>query len=101
MGGVFWSPGMTLKDIEEQVIEAALSYFHNNKTVTAEALGISLRTLHNKLGTYAEEVVEEVAEDTPVLSGQPLVKKENPKKRSRPKASLKKKAKGSQLSAQF
>ena len=48
-----WHPGLTLEEVEKQVIEMALRYFNNNKTQTAIALGIAVRTLDNKLEKYA------------------------------------------------
>ena len=47
-----WSPGRTLNDIERNVILEALQYHHGNRTHTARALGISIRTLRNKLADY-------------------------------------------------
>ncbi len=47
-----WSPGQTLDDIERTVIIMALGYHQGNRTHTARALGISIRTLRNKLADY-------------------------------------------------
>jgi transcriptional regulator with PAS, ATPase and Fis domain len=47
-----WSPGQTLNDIERTVILDALEYHKGNRTHTARALGISIRTLRNKLSDY-------------------------------------------------
>ncbi|MGZ3688463.1 MAG: sigma-54 interaction domain-containing protein [Bdellovibrionota bacterium] len=47
-----WAPGRTLDDIERNVILEALEYHHGNRTHTARALGISIRTLRNKLADY-------------------------------------------------
>jgi transcriptional regulator with PAS, ATPase and Fis domain len=47
-----WAPGRTLDDIERDVILEALSYHQGNRTHTARALGISIRTLRNKLADY-------------------------------------------------
>ena len=44
-----WMPGQTLDDIERSVILAALQYHSGNRTHTARALGISIRTLRNKI----------------------------------------------------
>ncbi len=52
---IIWSPGVTLDNIERQVIFKAFSFFGKNKTQTAGALGISVRTLDNKFERYAEE----------------------------------------------
>lgn len=50
--GAPWSPGQTLNDIERSVILNALQYHQGNRTHTAKALGISIRTLRNKLAEY-------------------------------------------------
>ncbi|NOT35146.1 MAG: sigma-54-dependent Fis family transcriptional regulator [Candidatus Eisenbacteria bacterium] len=42
-----------LEELERRAILGALARFANNKTHTARALGISLKTLHNKLKRYA------------------------------------------------
>jgi two-component system response regulator FlrC len=47
-----WAPGKTLDDIERNVILEALTYHAGNRTHTAKALGISIRTLRNKLADY-------------------------------------------------
>jgi len=43
-------PGATMEEIEEQYIDLILQRTNNNKTKAAEILGISVRTLHNRLG---------------------------------------------------
>ncbi len=50
-----WTPGQTLEDVEEIVIKKAFIHFNKNKTATARALAISLRTLDNKFEKYAED----------------------------------------------
>jgi DNA-binding NtrC family response regulator len=45
-----------LDDLERRAILGALQNFKQNKTHAARALGISLKTLHNKLKRYAKEV---------------------------------------------
>jgi two-component system response regulator FlrC len=47
-----WIPGTTLDDIERKVIIDALQYHNGNRTHTAKALGISIRTLRNKISDY-------------------------------------------------
>lgn len=49
---IVWQPGNTLEEVEKAVILRALAYFHGNKTQTAKALGIAIRTLDNKLAKY-------------------------------------------------
>jgi DNA-binding NtrC family response regulator len=47
--GVTIAPGMTVDEAERKLILATLEAAGNNKTRAAEMLGISLKTLHNKL----------------------------------------------------
>jgi transcriptional regulator with PAS, ATPase and Fis domain len=46
-------PGMTVEEAERRLIFETLAFTQNNKTRAAELLGISLKTLHNKLKEYA------------------------------------------------
>jgi DNA-binding NtrC family response regulator len=43
------APGMTVDEAETRLIRLTLEHTNNNKTRAAEILGISLKTLHNKL----------------------------------------------------
>ncbi len=43
-------PGATMEEIEESYMNLILRQTNNNKTKAAEILGISVRTLHNRLG---------------------------------------------------
>jgi DNA-binding NtrC family response regulator len=43
-------PGASLEEIEEAYINRILQQTNNNKTKAADILGISVRTLHNRLG---------------------------------------------------
>ena len=54
-GAKSWEPGRTLDDIEKSVILEALQYHKGNRTHTARALGISIRTLRNKLADYRRD----------------------------------------------
>ena len=47
--GVTIAPGMTVDEAERKLILATLEAAGNNKTRAADMLGISLKTLHNKL----------------------------------------------------
>ena len=49
---VTWNVGMTLEELEKQAIYAALRWFGNNKEATARALGVSVKTIYNKLAVY-------------------------------------------------
>jgi DNA-binding NtrC family response regulator len=46
------APGTTVDDAERQLIELTLRHTRDNKTRAAEILGISLKTLHNKLNRF-------------------------------------------------
>ena len=43
------SPGTTVEEAERRLIVMTLAHTRDNKTRAAEILGISLKTLHNKL----------------------------------------------------
>jgi DNA-binding NtrC family response regulator len=52
---------MTLTELEDKAITAALVRFNNNRTRAARALGISVRTLQRKLGAKNGEGEGELA----------------------------------------
>ncbi|MGH9407171.1 MAG: sigma-54-dependent transcriptional regulator [Terriglobia bacterium] len=54
-GDLTLRPGLTVADAERLLIGETLAYTGNNKTRAAEILGISLKTLHNKLKEYESE----------------------------------------------
>jgi DNA-binding NtrC family response regulator len=60
-GGLTLTPGMTVEDAENRLIKLTLDHARGNKTRAAEILGISLKTLHNKLnkmrGRPSEETI--------------------------------------------
>jgi len=47
--------GTTVEEAEKQLILKTLEATHNNKTRAADILGISLKTLHNKLKEYGQQ----------------------------------------------
>jgi len=47
--------GRTVRDMEKELIFRTLEDVHDNRTQAAELLGISIRTLRNKLHEYKEE----------------------------------------------
>ncbi len=47
--------GSSVQEAEKALILATLQSHENDKTAAAETLGISLRTLYNRLNSYAEE----------------------------------------------
>jgi DNA-binding NtrC family response regulator len=49
--------GRTVADVERDLILETLEHHFGNRTHTANVLGISIRTLRNKLNEYASEGV--------------------------------------------
>lgn len=47
---IHFRPGATMEEIENSYINLVLQRTNNNKTKAADILGISVRTLHNRLG---------------------------------------------------
>ena len=47
-----FSPGLTVGEAERMLIEKTLEFTRQNRTRAAEMLGISIRTLRNKLNEY-------------------------------------------------
>jgi DNA-binding NtrC family response regulator len=45
-------PGLTLQDMERSLLEATLLATNGNRTRTAEMMGVSLRTVRNKIREY-------------------------------------------------
>jgi DNA-binding NtrC family response regulator len=52
---ILFTVGMTLAEIERRVLLKTLAHFDNDKTATAHALGVSVRTIHNQLARIAVE----------------------------------------------
>jgi DNA-binding NtrC family response regulator len=53
------APGTTVDEAERKLIDVTLDHTRGNKTRAAEMLGISLKTLHNKLKRIKTEEAEE------------------------------------------
>lgn len=45
-------PGMTIEMMEKEMILSALKFYEGNKTKAAQSLGITVRTIQNKLSLY-------------------------------------------------
>jgi len=48
-----WLVGTSLRDIERDLILETLSQTHGNRTVAAQLLGVSVRTMRNKIAEYS------------------------------------------------
>jgi transcriptional regulator with PAS, ATPase and Fis domain len=59
VGGAALTPGMTVEEAENRLIMLTLEHARGNKTRAAEILGISLKTLHNKLNKMRGRTSEE------------------------------------------
>src|SRR5260370_29182304 len=55
------SVGTRMSEVEEAYVRLTLKYTKNNKRRAAELLGLSLRTLHNKLRSYESSKVRAAA----------------------------------------
>jgi DNA-binding protein Fis len=51
-GDMMLSAGLTLRELEKQLIERTLAQTGGNRSRAAEMLGISLRTVRNKIRDY-------------------------------------------------
>jgi DNA-binding NtrC family response regulator len=62
--GVLQMPvGARMEEVEEAYLRLTLKHTNNNKTHAAELLGLSLRTLHNRLGAYKQAKIHEASAD--------------------------------------
>lgn len=58
---ILFSVGTTLAEIERRALLKTLAHFNNDKTATARALGVSVRTVHNQLARLAGRRVDDAA----------------------------------------
>lgn len=56
---IYWHPGTKLQDVTLQCVRAAFEHFRENKTQTAAALGISIRTLDTRLSELRDKEEKE------------------------------------------
>lgn len=73
-----WTPGMTLAAVERAVIEKAYRFYEENKTRTAQALGIAIRTLDNRLEEYAAQDIKLAETSTPSLNAEARDSQDSP-----------------------
>ncbi len=53
-----WLVGLPIRDVERDLVLETLANTHGNRTVSARLLGVSVRTLRNKITEYSAEGVE-------------------------------------------
>lgn len=76
-----WLVGSYLRDVERDLILETLAHTDGNRTVAARLLGISVRTLRNKIAEYSaeglciprREIRDEILSGTPRRNRQPWV----------------------------
>ena len=49
---ILFRVGMTLEEVERQMLFTTLAFFNNHKPKAAQALGISLKTVYNRLARF-------------------------------------------------
>jgi len=57
-GSLTISVGMTFEDIERRMLFKTLRFFDNDKVRTAQALGVSVKTVYNRLARYQQRPAE-------------------------------------------
>jgi DNA-binding NtrC family response regulator len=67
-GSIALEPGTTVQEAERRLILMTLEHTHGNKTRAAETLGISLKTLHNKLNRLRGRVPGQEVDEEQVPS---------------------------------
>ena len=55
-GALNFKVGVSIAEVERELICATLQQFSGDKRKTAEVLGVSLRTLYNRLGAYRDTI---------------------------------------------
>ena len=65
---IVFSVGMTLAELERQALLKTLAYYNNDKSATARALGVSVRTIHNHLARHDDGIMRPVDD---MAGGQP------------------------------
>lgn len=58
-----WTQGLTLADCEKKIIIEALRFYQGNKSRTADALGVTVKTIYNKMEAYGINGADDKRED--------------------------------------
>jgi hypothetical protein len=56
---VIWSPGVSLEQIEKQVILAAYEFYKRNIYLTSKSLNVEIGSLQKKINKYEKERLAE------------------------------------------
>ena len=51
---ILFQVGMTMEEVERQMLFRTLAFFNNHKPKAAQALGISLKTVYNRLARFGQ-----------------------------------------------
>src|SRR6202171_2269264 len=66
-----WLVGSAIRDVERDLVLETLANTHGNRTVSARLLGVSVRTLRNKITEYSAEGVDVPRHERPRLGTVP------------------------------
>jgi len=69
-GSVRFRVGMTFDDIEREMLLKTLAYYNNNKRSAARALGITTKTIYNRLLRYRSQGLIDDAQLGPLDDGE-------------------------------
>lgn len=59
---MIWQPGLKMAEVERQVIEDAMRFHMGDKKAVARALGVSEKTIYNKLESYRKDDMRKIEE---------------------------------------
>ena len=70
-GGI--EAGRAIRDVEQELIKKTLKHFNGNKKAAAQALGVSLKTLYNRLNEYRAVSIKEAQQSASTSGARPSV----------------------------
>jgi hypothetical protein len=60
-----WLVGLRIRDVERDLVLETLANTHGNRTVSARLLGVSVRTLRNKIAEYSAAGIDVPRHENP------------------------------------
>lgn len=70
--GLLWQPGIKLETIEREIYLTALKFYQGNKSAVADSLGVSSRTVDNKVKKFIEDgILPKNSYSTPATEVEP------------------------------